>query len=101
MPHLGVWEAGAALAQAEAKYQTALLQMNHSLATNDGSTAGVQRVQADFWKSEVARDQELLDKTHLRSPIDGLVATPHVENMVGRRLQYGARFAGIEANSRG
>jgi multidrug resistance efflux pump len=97
---LAGWEARAALAQAEAKYQTALLQMNHSLATNDGSTAGVQRVEADFWKSEVARDKELLDKTHLRSPIDGLVATPHVENMVGRRLQYGDSFAEIVDTSR-
>jgi RND family efflux transporter MFP subunit len=97
---LAGWEARAALAQAEAKYQTALLHMNHSLATNDGSTAGVQRVEADFWKSEVARDQELLDKTHLRSPIDGLVATPHVENMVGRRLQYGDSFAEIVDTSR-
>jgi RND family efflux transporter MFP subunit len=97
---LADWEARSALAQAEAKYQTALLQMNRSLAANDGSEAGVQRIQADFWKSEVARDQELLDKTRLRSPIDGLVATPNVENMVGRRLQYGDSFAEVVDTSR-
>ena len=57
-------------------------------------------IQADFWKSEVARDQELLDKTQLRSPIDGLVATPHIENMVGKRLQYGDSFAEIVDTSR-
>jgi RND family efflux transporter MFP subunit len=97
---LADWEARSALAQAQAKYQTALLQMNGSLATNDGSEAGVKRIQANFWKSEVARDQELLDKTRLRSPIDGLVATPHVENMVGRRLQYGDSFAEVVDTSR-
>jgi RND family efflux transporter MFP subunit len=97
---LADWEARTALAQAEAKYQTALLQMNRSLAGNDGSEAGVQRIQADLWKSEVARDQALLDKTRLRSPIDGLVATPHVENMVGRRLQYGDSFAEVVDTSR-
>jgi RND family efflux transporter MFP subunit len=97
---LADWEARSVLAQAQAKYQTALLQMNHSLAANDGSEAGVQRTQADFWKSEVARDQELLDKTRLRSPIDGLVATPHVENTVGKRLQYGDSFAEIVDTSR-
>jgi RND family efflux transporter MFP subunit len=97
---LGDWDARTALAQAEAKYQTALLQMNRSLAGNDGSEAGLQRVQADLWKSEVARDQALLDKTRLRSPIDGLVATPHVENMVGRRLQYGDSFAEVVDTSR-
>jgi multidrug efflux pump subunit AcrA (membrane-fusion protein) len=36
----------------------------------------------------------------LRSPIDGLVATPQVENMVGRRLQYGDSFAEVVDTSR-
>jgi RND family efflux transporter MFP subunit len=97
---LADWEARSVLAQAQSKYQTALLQMNHFLSSNDGSEAGVQRIQTDFWKSEVARDQELLDKTRLRSPIDGLVATPHVENMVGKRLQYGDSFAEVVDTSR-
>jgi RND family efflux transporter MFP subunit len=97
---LADWDARSVLAQAQAKYQMALLQMNRSLAANDGSEAGVQRIQADFWKSEVARDQELLDKTQLRSPIDGLVATPHIENMVGKRLQFGGSFAEIVDTSR-
>ncbi|MGO9404500.1 MAG: GAF domain-containing protein [Terriglobales bacterium] len=100
LAELADWEARSTLAQAQAKYQTALLQMNRSLAANDGSEAGVQRIQTDYWKSEVARDQELLDKTRLRSPIDGLVATPHVENMVGRRLQYGDTFAEVVDTSR-
>jgi RND family efflux transporter MFP subunit len=97
---LADWDARSALAQAQAKYQTALLQMNRSLAENEGSEAGVQRIQADFWKAEVARDQDLLDSTRLRSPIDGLVATPNVENMVGRRLQYGDSFAEVVDTSR-
>ena len=97
---LADWDSRSVLAQAQAKYQMALLQMNRSLAGNDGSEAGVQRIQADFWKSEVARDQELLDKTQLRSPIDGLVATPHIENMVGKRLQFGDSFAEIVDTSR-
>ncbi len=100
MADLADWEARTALAQAEAKYQTVLLQMNRALAAGDGSEAGMQRIQADFWKSEVARDQELLDKMRLRSPIDGIVATPHVENMVGRRLQHGDTFAEVVDTSR-
>jgi RND family efflux transporter MFP subunit len=97
---LADWDYRTQLAEAQAKYQTALLQMNHALATGGGSEAGVQRVQADYWKSEVARDENLLDRTKLRSPIDGTVATPHVENMVGRRLQYGETFAEIVDISR-
>jgi GAF domain-containing protein len=97
---LADWETRAALAQAEAKYQTVLLQMNHALAASDGSEAGIQRAQADYWKSEVARDGELLDKMRLRSPINGVVATPHVENMLGRRLQHGDTFAEVVDTSR-
>jgi HlyD family secretion protein len=52
-------------------------------------------VQADFWKAEVERARELLGKTELRSPIDGVVATPHVENFAGRKLQQGDSFAEI------
>jgi RND family efflux transporter MFP subunit len=94
------WRYRAALAEAQAKYQTALLRMNRALAGNDGSEAGIERVQSDYWKSEVARSQELLDKTQLRSPIDGVVATPHVEDFAGRRLQYGDSFAEVVDDSR-
>ena len=94
------WEYRSALAAAEAKYRTALLQSNRALSGNDGTEAGIQRVQADFWKSEVARANQLLESTQLRSPIDGIVATPHVENFVGRRLQYGDSFAEIVDASR-
>ncbi len=100
LAELANWEPRTALSQAEAKYQTVLLQMNRALAASDGSEAGIQRAQADYWKSEVARDQELLDKMRLRSPIDGIVATPHVENMVGRRLQHGDTFAEVVDTSR-
>ncbi len=97
---LADWEARMALAQAQAKYQATLLEMNRALAANDGREAGVQQVQADYWHSEVTRDQERLERTRLRSPIDGIVATPNVDTMVGRRLQYGDTFAEIVDTSR-
>lgn len=93
------WDYRSALAEAEAKYQTSILQVNHALAGNDTGEAGVQRVQADYWKSEVDRAKELLDRTELRSPIDGLVATPHIETAAGRRLQHGESFAEIMDSS--
>jgi RND family efflux transporter MFP subunit len=92
---LSDWDLRAQLAQAQAKYETAVLQMNRALANSDGTEAGIERVGADFWKSEVARDQQLLDNTQLRSPISGVVATPHIENMLGKRLQYGDSFAEV------
>lgn len=89
------WDRRSAVAAAGAKYQEAVLQMNHALAANDGAEAGVQRVQADYWKAEVAHAQELLSRAQLRSPIDGVVATPHVDTFAGRRLQLGDTFAEI------
>jgi RND family efflux transporter MFP subunit len=95
LAEMDAWDRRSAVAAAQAKYQSALLQMNHALATNDGAEAGVQRVQADYWKSEVAKTQEMLNRTQLRSPIDGVVATPHVDTFAGRKLQLGDTFAEI------
>jgi GAF domain-containing protein len=95
LAEMDAWELRSAVAAAEAKYQAALLQMNHALATNDGGEGGIQRVQADYWKGEVANTQELLGRAELRSPIDGIVATPHVDTFGGRRLQFGDTFAEV------
>jgi RND family efflux transporter MFP subunit len=93
------WEYRSALAAANAKYQTAVAQMDRALANNDGSEAGMQRAQADYWSSEVTRAQERLDRTSIRSPIDGVVATPQLENLVGHKLKVGESFIDIVDNS--
>jgi len=89
------WRYRTALATAQAKYETAVSQMNRALASNDGSEAGLERVQADYWSSEVLRARESLDKTFLRAPIDGRVATPHIEDLVGRNLSPGDDFGEV------
>lgn len=89
------WDYRSAVAAAQAKYETSVAEMNHALAGNDGTEAGIQRVQADYWSAQLKRSQERLEKTHLRSPIDGVVATPHIENFVGRRLEPGLSFAEV------
>jgi len=89
------WNFRTALAAAESRYETAMLNMNKALASNDGTEAGVQRVQADYWKAEVDRAKQLVEKTELRSPIDGVVATPHVEDFAGRNLEPGDSFAEV------
>ena len=89
------WDYRAALTAAQAKYQTASMEMNRSLANNDGAQSGVQGVQARYWASEVARAQERLERTHLRASMDGWITTPHVEDLVGRRLAAGDTFAEI------
>ncbi len=83
------WKERTDLASAEAKYQTAVSEMNRALATNDGTLAGQKRVEADYWSGQVERDRELLEHTRLRSPIDGVIATAHLENVVGQKLDAG------------
>jgi multidrug efflux pump subunit AcrA (membrane-fusion protein) len=100
LAEMEAWNLRSALAEAQSKLETALLQMNRALAANDGSEAGVHRVQADFWKAEVDRARQLLDKAQLRSPIDGTIATPHVENFAGRKLTQGDTFAEVVDISR-
>ena len=97
---LADWQYRAELAAAQAKYETAVSRMNKALAANDGTEAGIESVQADYWNTEVARAQQRLQKTLLRSPIDGVVATPHVEDWVGRDLKPGDAFAEVLDTSR-
>ena len=99
LAEMEAWNLRSAFAEAEAKYNSSMLQMNRALASNDGSEAGAHRVQADYWKAQVQRVEQLLEKTQLRSPIDGVVTTPHVENFAGRRLQLGDSFAEIVDSS--
>ncbi|HEV3483152.1 MAG TPA: efflux RND transporter periplasmic adaptor subunit [Candidatus Acidoferrales bacterium] len=89
------WNAQAAVAEAQSRYQSALLQMNRALATSQGTAAGTQNVQAQYWKAELDRARQLLDKSQLRSPIDGTIATPHVEDFAGRKLGRGDSFAEV------
>lgn len=93
------WPYRSALAEAQAKYDTVNSEMNRALASNDGSEAGIQRVQASYWATEVERDRQRLEQTHLRAPFDGWVTTPYVENMVGRHLAVGDTFAEVVDSS--
>lgn len=89
------WEYAGALAAAEAKHRAALAEANRALAANDSSTAGVKRVEAEFWAAETGRARERLQRTRLTAPIDGLVATAHIENLVGTHLTTDDVFAEI------
>jgi RND family efflux transporter MFP subunit len=89
------WDARSALAAAEAKRADATAQVSRALASGDSATAGATRGNADYWTAEVRRAQERLNRTKLRSPIDGVVATPHIETFAGRHLEPGDPFAEV------
>jgi len=89
------WSYRADLAAAEAKYAEATATMNRALAQNDGTLAGTERVKVDYFRSELTRARERLDRTTIRAPFDGVVTTAQVQNSVGRRLMHGDTFTEI------
>lgn len=93
------WQYQRDLAEAEAKYNLSVAEMDRALATNDGTTAGVQRINVAYWNSQMQRAKDELERTKLRSPIDGVVVTSHIEDFTGRKLDAGERFAEVADTS--
>jgi RND family efflux transporter MFP subunit len=89
------WNYRADQADAEAKYGEAMATMNRALAQNDGALAGAEHAKVDYFKSELARAHERLDRTRITAPFDGIVTTAQVISSVGRRLMHGDTFAEI------
>jgi RND family efflux transporter MFP subunit len=88
------WQWRTELVSAEAKYQQALLAMQSDLARG-AAQSGADRTQAEFMRAEVARAQARLDNAQFRSPIDGVVVTPDLQNLSGKRLDAGTTFAQV------
>jgi multidrug resistance efflux pump len=61
LAEMEAWNLRSALAEAQSKYESSLLLMNRSLASNDGTEAGVRRVTADYWRTEVDRAHQFLE----------------------------------------
>ena len=97
---LNDWDFRADLAAAQARLATAQANMNRALAANDGMEAGIARNEADYWSAEVNRAKERLERAHLRSPIAGVVATPHIETLVGKKLDVGDPFGEVLNSAR-
>lgn len=88
------WAWRAELVSAQAKYQQAMLVMQNDLARG-AAQSGADRTQAEFLRAELARAQTRLDNAQLRSPIDGVVVTPDLQNLAGKRLDAGNSFAQV------
>jgi RND family efflux transporter MFP subunit len=82
------------LAAAQAKYEAAMLAMQGDLARHSAQ-AGEDRTQADYLHAEMERARLRIANAQLRSPIDGIVMTPDLQNAVGEHLDAGAAFAQV------
>jgi HlyD family secretion protein len=63
--------------------------MNRALVNNDASLAGRRQLEANYLSGESDRAIEQLSRRTLRSDIAGTIATPHLENVVGKKLEAG------------
>jgi transcriptional regulator with GAF, ATPase, and Fis domain len=86
------WKAD--LAAAQSKYEAAASGMEASLA-GGSARAGEDRAQVEYLRAEVTRAQSRVDGAVLRSPIDGLVATPGLQGKAGEHLNAGDSFAKV------
>jgi multidrug resistance efflux pump/GAF domain-containing protein len=82
------------LTAAQAKYEAAMLAMQGDLARHSPQ-AGQDRTQADYLQSEMERTRLRIANAQLRSPIDGIVVTPDLQNAAGEHLDAGATFAQV------
>ena len=88
------WEWKADLASAEARYRSAQLSMQNNLVRGSPQ-AGADRTQAEIYRAEAARARTRIDEAQLRSPIDGIIATPQLQNAAGEHLLAGGVFAQV------
>jgi RND family efflux transporter MFP subunit len=82
------------LAAAQAKYNAAMLAMQGDLA-HHSAQAGEDRAQAEFLRAEMERTRLRIANAQVRSPIDGVVVTPNLENAAGEHLDAGDTFAQV------
>jgi RND family efflux transporter MFP subunit len=82
------------LTAAQARYEAAVLAMQGDLARHTGQ-GGEDRTQADYLRTEMERARLRIANAQLRSPIDGIVMTPNLQNAAGEHLDAGAPFAQV------
>jgi RND family efflux transporter MFP subunit len=87
--------ARAKLASAQAKLAEAQTTLAQALSVNDMNTAGVQKLYAEYWTSEVQLAREDVEHTKIRAAISGVVTTPHIEDTVGKHLEASDTFAEV------
>ncbi len=88
------WQWRAELAAAQARYQAAELTMEADLARG-APQAGADRAQVEMLRAEAERDESRVRGAELRSPIEGVVATPALESEAGEHLSAGDAFAQV------
>jgi RND family efflux transporter MFP subunit len=81
--------------QVEARFEIAQRERNRFLAEGRAAEAAVERARLNGLRAELDLWESRLEGTHLRSPVAGIVATPHIDELEGTKLARGEVFCEI------
>jgi RND family efflux transporter MFP subunit len=80
---------------AHARYQVALRELDRFQAKGLPAEAAVERARLDGLHAELDLWETRLERTRLRSPVDGIVASPRVEEQLGASFEPGDVFCEV------
>jgi RND family efflux transporter MFP subunit len=69
-----------------------LKQISRSQSALDSSSLSTQKIQLEQAQREIQYYQQLLDRTQLKAPVDGILITPRIEERIGSFLRKGEPF---------
>ncbi len=81
------------LGRARAELAHAQRELGEAESRRDSGAASQARLRMEMHEAEVVLYRDHVEKASLRAPIDGVVVTPRVEEMVGKRLAPGDLFS--------
>ncbi|HSC77340.1 MAG TPA: GAF domain-containing protein, partial [Candidatus Acidoferrales bacterium] len=80
------------LEQARADLALAKRQLGEADMRRDSAVASQARLRVEMYEAQAALFGERVDKAEMRAPVAGIVVTPKVEELVGKRLEAGELF---------
>lgn len=81
--------------QAMARYEVALRESNRLRAEGRTGGAAIESARLEGLRAEVDLWQRKIARTQIRSTVDGIVATPRIEEVVGAHLARGSLFCEV------
>ena len=80
------------LEQARADLALAKRELGEADIRRDSAAAGQARLRVEMYEAQVGLYGERVEKAAMRAPVAGIVVTPKVEELVGKRLEAGELF---------
>jgi GAF domain-containing protein len=70
-------------------------EVSRSESQGDSTTARLKRIEMEQMDREISFSNDQLSRTKLRSPVDGIVITPRIEEKAGHLIRKGEEFCEV------